>query len=78
MVASGLNTARVRITFNVPFSNANLVATSNIFLGTAAPTLQYTGSAGNYGGPTTTHCEFIFRNIGLGTATLNFLIQQVA
>ena len=78
MVASGLNTARVRITFNVPFSNANLVATSNIFLGTAGPTLQYTGSAGNYGAPTTTYCEFIFRNISTGTATLNFLIQQVA
>jgi hypothetical protein len=72
--ASGLNTARLRITYNSPFSTSNVVA---------IPT--YTSATpGNPGidvvhySSTTTYTDFIILGLASGTLTVSFIIQEVS
>ena len=74
MVASGLNTARVQITFTTPFSTNELVSVCSVYVGSPASVV----GAYPYGGVTTTTCQFIFAGLVSGTATLNFIVQEVA
>ena len=72
--ASGLNTARLRITYDYPFSTANVVA---------IPTYT-SASPGNPGidvvhhSSTTTYTDFIILGLGSGTLTVSFIIQEVS
>jgi len=73
MVASGLNTARLRVTYSNPFSTSNVIA---------IPT--YTSATpGNPGidvvhyNSTTTYTDFIILGVGSGTLTVSFMIQEI-
>lgn len=74
MTASGINTARVQITFTSAFSTNELVPLCSVYSST--PTNTSIGVF-PFGTPTTTTCEFIFAGLGSGTAKLNFIVQEV-
>lgn len=72
--ASGLNAARLRITYNSPFSTANVVAIPTYTSATPGiPVIDVV-----HYNSTTTYTDFIILGVVSGTLTISFIIQEVA
>jgi hypothetical protein len=73
MVASGLNTAKLRVTYSNPFSTSNVIAIPTYTSASSGiPTIDVV-----HFNSTTTFTDFIILGAATGTLTVSFIIQEI-